>query len=133
MTWFNRFIRSWLLWAGIITGIMSYVGFQMHEYGHYKDRNCIVLDKLQSSGRYSGNFYLVMEEDRGIVFDRNVRPSTYSQAEVGQNIVLRLRDMDIKQTKSGNALNFLLIILGSAAISFLLVSAFVSLLELDNE
>lgn len=94
--WASKFIRSWFLWAGVAASLLCFIGSEAHEYGHFKERHCVVLDKLQSSGRYSGTFYLVMKEDRGIVFDLSVQPSTYSQVKVGQTVVFRLRDFDIK-------------------------------------
>lgn len=77
-------------------------------YMEYKDRKCVVLDKLTTNGGYksSGNFYLVLKEERGIKFDIIVSPTTYSQAKKNEIIHFNLRQFDIKQTSRENIIYF---------------------------
>lgn len=86
--------------ATIIFGIISYTD----DYMEYKDRKCIVLDKLAASGgrKSSGDFYLVLKEEQGIVFDLMVSPATYSQSNIGKTKYFSLRQFDIKQTAMNN-------------------------------
>lgn len=74
----------------------------------FKDRKCLVIDKLKTSGtyRYSGKFYLILKEERGIKFDLEVSPATYSQSKIGQSKYFNLRNMDIKQTLKENIIYF---------------------------
>lgn len=85
----------------IIFGILCYT----NDYMEYKDRKCVVLDKLITSRR-STDFWLVLKEERGIVFDLIVSPATYSQASVGETIHFNIRQMDIKQTTKDNIIYF---------------------------
>ena len=94
---------------GIVGSLIVFVGVVMlikpNNYTKFKDRQCLVLDKLETSGgsKYSGNFYLVLKEERGIVFDIIVSAATYSQSKIGSIVVFNLRDYDIKQTPRENA------------------------------
>ena len=90
-----------------VISIIMYV-CSNNDYLTHKDRNCVVVDKIQSIGSYKhhGNFYLVLREERGIVFDIIVDAATYTQAKKDQNITFSLRQMDIKQTPKENILYF---------------------------
>lgn len=90
--------------------IISISVFAVIEYNneYLKDsrRKCKVLDKVQSRGGYrSGeHFYLILKEERKIVFSLIVSPATYSQAEIGSSIYFKLRQFDIKQTTKENVI-----------------------------
>ncbi len=90
--------------ALVVFGLISF----MNDYLAYKDRQCLVIDKLPSpgSGRHPGYFYLILKEERGIVFEQIVSPATYSQAQRGQAITFNLRQFDIRQTPWENAIFF---------------------------
>jgi len=88
----------------IIAGIISY----NNDYLDRKDRRCVVLDKLESFGGHksSSHFYLILKEERGIIFDLIVSPATYSQSKVGETLVFNLKQMDIRQTPKENLIYF---------------------------
>lgn len=96
----------------------------------FKDRNCVVVDKIQSNGTYKhdGNFYLVLREERGIVFDIIVDAATYTQAKKDKIITFNLRQFDIKQTPKENILYFfgtiIVLIVGLISIAFLIYCIF---------
>lgn len=91
-----------------------------HDYELRKDRNVAVLDKISIGGR-SSHFYLILKEERGIVFDLSVSPATYSQTKVGDRKIFSLRQMQIRQTALGNTLGFLWILFGSVALVTIVV------------
>jgi hypothetical protein len=101
---------SWkiLLIFGIITIIVFGIIRLNNDYMDFKTRKCVVLNKLTTSGGYksSGDFYLVLKEEKGIIFDLIVCPSTFSQSKVGDTKFFNLRDFDIKQTPKNNLLYF---------------------------
>lgn len=76
-----------------------------NDYLSYRPVSCMVLDKVESSGRNSGDFYLVLKENE-YVFDLNVSPATYSQSKVGSTLTFKLREMDYKQTARNNTIFF---------------------------
>lgn len=88
-----------------------------NDYLEYKTRTCLVLDKLSTPGGYksSGHFYLVLKEERGIVFDLIVSPATYSQSYKGEIVHFNLRQMDIRQTPRENIIFFFGQIFAAAA------------------
>ncbi len=95
-----------------------------NDYMHYKIRKCFVLDKLERIGRNSGNFYLILKEEREIVFDLIVSPATYSQARVGDTLNFNLREFDIKQTSQKNLFYFFSpIILGVILILIIILTS----------
>jgi len=108
--------------------IMCFITYNFfnNDYMTHKDRNCVVLDKIQSNGgyKYPGNFYLILKEERGIVFDIIVDAATYTQSKIGQNITFSLRQHDIKQTQKENILYFF------GPILFLMFTLFVIMLFL---
>jgi hypothetical protein len=85
---------------GIIFTLIFVIIWQNNDYLAYRERECVVIDKLQTIG--SESFILVMQEDRGIIFDRIVSPATYSQLEEGNTAIFDLRDFDINQTTKNN-------------------------------
>jgi hypothetical protein len=104
----------------IIFGIISYNDDYMKE----KIRRCIVLDKITQSGGYrsSGHFYLVLKEERGMVFDIIVSPSTFSQSNIGDTKYFELRQFDIRPTAVDNLTYFFMpFILFSVAIGFIVI------------
>lgn len=77
-----------------------------------KVRDCIVYDKLTSSGgRNSGEFYLILKDkETNIIFSLIVRPETYSQARNGQILRFELENRLVGvPTKDWNPLAWLLI------------------------
>lgn len=107
----------------MIFGFISLIIFlNIHfnnDYNTYKDRKCIVLDKMESSGRYSSKFILILKEERGIVFDLYTSPATFSQSKIGEVKYFRLRDFDIQKSFKENVIYvFLYIITGTISFVF---------------
>lgn len=78
-------------------------------YMEYTNYNVEVMEIYsgQSSGKYSSlNFIGVFKTDTGIVFDRNISASTYSQLKKGDTITLNLRPFDVKQDTTSNIIWF---------------------------
>lgn len=77
-------------------------------YMDFKIRKCVILNKIITPPGYkqSANLYLVLKEERGIVFDLIVAPATYTQHNVGDTIYFNLRDFDIRQTPRDNVIFF---------------------------
>ena len=93
-----------------------------NDYMKSKERKCTIVDKLTTSDGYkhSGNFYLVLKEEQGHVFDIIVSPSTYSQSDVGDIKMFNLRQIDIKQTVKENLIYFFgQVIFGTIGICYL--------------
>ena len=115
---------------GVVIIIIFVCGFLKNDYMTFKDRNCVVVDKIQSNGTYKhdGNFYLVLREERGIVFDIIVDAATYTQAKKDKIITFNLRQFDIKQTPKENILYFfgtiIVLIVGLISIAFLIYCIF---------
>lgn len=85
-----------LLFILILGGIFYFT--DTGDYMDYKSRKCLVLDKMiTGGGRSSDVLYLIVKEESGIVFEVNVSPSTYSQTNIGDNVIFSLRDFDVKQ------------------------------------
>ncbi len=100
-------MRVILIIIGILLTSISIYNSCNNDYMEFKERKCIVLNKLViDGGKYSDNFYLVLKEERGIIFDLIVSPSTYSQADSGEIIYFNLRQFDIKQTTKENWKDF---------------------------
>jgi hypothetical protein len=97
-----------LFGLAIVFGLITYIFDQHNTYMRFKQRKCIILDKLITPPGYkhSADLYLVLKEERGIVFDLNVAPATYSQHKIGDTIHFTLRDFDIKQTRRDNTIYF---------------------------
>lgn len=64
----------------------SYVG----TYDGHIPRTVTVLGK-ESDAR---NFYLIVQDDRGLRFSESVGPATFHLNNKGDTVVLRIRDMD---------------------------------------
>jgi hypothetical protein len=111
---------------GIILTSISIYNFCNNDYMEFKERKCIVLDKMVvDGGKYSDNFYLVLKEERGIIFDQMVSPSTYSQADSGEIVYFNLRQFDIRQTTKENWKDFFgVVILFAFGIVLTLASIF---------
>ena len=94
--------------VGFISLIIFGIIYYNNDYMEFKERRCIVLDKMTTTGGYksSGHFYLVLKEERGIVFDLIVSPATFSQSKIGDTIYFNLRQLEIKQTPMNNAIYF---------------------------
>lgn len=72
------------------------------KYSEFKERKCIVIDKIQTSGGYktSGEFYMILREvSTNRTFDLIVSPSTYVTTKPGDIIYFNLREFDIRQDK----------------------------------
>jgi len=90
----------------LISSIIFSIIYYNNEYMLEKSVKCTVINKLESQGRYSSNFYLVLKEENEIIFDITVTPSNYSQLNIGDIAYFNLRKFDIKQTKIDNAIYF---------------------------
>jgi hypothetical protein len=93
----------------IITLTVLYFSiFHNNEYMKFKIRKCVVIDRLQTEGgrKAAGRFYLVVKEERGIVFDIIVSPATFSQKKKDDVVYFNLRNFDIKQTPKENVIYF---------------------------
>lgn len=107
MTKTDRLIKH-LLFLGLIL-LFGSIFFRTcnSDYMTHKDRKCVLLDKMVvDGGKYSDNFYFILKEERGIVFDLIVAPATYSQTKVGDTVIFNLRQFDIKQTSQENTIDF---------------------------
>jgi hypothetical protein len=95
--------------AGIISMIIFCIIHLNNDYMQFKMRKCTVVDMLKTNGtgKSSGRFYLVLKEERGILFDIIVSPTTYSQSKIGNTKLFDLRQMDIKQTPFENLIYFI--------------------------
>lgn len=93
---------------GAVLSITAAVIHFNNDYMTFKERECLVIDKMTTTGGYksSGRFYLVLKEDRGIIFDQIVSPATFSQAGISEKITFDLRQFDIKQTLRENVIYF---------------------------
>ena len=114
---------------GLISLIICLYICSINDYMEFKNRNCVVLDKLELSGGYktTGHFYLILKEERGIIFDIIVSPVTYYQSKIGENLVFNLRQFDIKQTKRENIIYFFgVVISGGLAFALLISGWFIS-------
>lgn len=100
-------MKFWITFTLIWITFLVYI-IATNDYTKYKDRKCLVLDKMTTTGGYksSGQFYLVLREERGILFDIIVSPSTFSQTQIGETAIFNLRQFDIKQTIRENVLYF---------------------------
>lgn len=99
---------NWTLILLFVSSIIFGIIYYNNDYMTDKTRTCYVVDKLQSNGSYKhdGNFYLVLREERGIIFDVIVSPSTYATTNNGDTAYFKLRDMDIQQTFKDNFIYF---------------------------
>jgi hypothetical protein len=102
--------KSIFVWYIVIfaLNISYFTVFYNNEYMRYEVRKCVVLDKLTTTGgyKYSGQFYLILQEERGIKFDLIVSPTTFSQHKKDDIVYFNLRNMDINQTFKENIIYF---------------------------
>lgn len=105
----GKYLKQTITKIGIVSTIIFGIIYYNNDYMEFKDRKCIVLDKMTTTGSYksSGCFYLVLKEERGIVFDLIVSPATFSQSKIGDTKYFNLRQLEIKQTPMNNAIYFL--------------------------
>jgi len=90
----------------------------------YKDRVCIVLDKISISNKL---FLILKEQDNNKTFEILASPSLYSTSDKGDILILSLRDFDIKQTMQDN-----MIFLVGSLLSLGLAISFLIALIIDN-
>lgn len=123
------------LFLGIFFITLFYKLTYNNDYLIYKSRKCIVLDKLESEGSYKrfSYFYLILKEERGILFDLIVSPSTYSQSNKGDIVYFNLRQKDIKQTSKEDWLNIIGIIFGGLCIVCFIMGVIVLTIKNENE
>jgi hypothetical protein len=102
----KKYLNLTVTKIGIISSIVFCFIYFNNDYMEFKDRKCIVLDKIATTGGYksSGDFYLVLKEERGIVFDLTVTPATFSQSKTGDIKYFSLRQFDVEQTLTNNAI-----------------------------
>ena len=103
-----KYLKQTMTKIGIVATIIFGVIYYNNDYMEFKDRKCTVLDKMTTTGGYksSGHFYLVLKEERGIVFDLIVSPATFSQSKIGDIKYFNLRQLEIKQTPMNNTIYF---------------------------
>ncbi len=118
----DRQIGIIFLKIGLVLGLLCTLLASNNDYAHYKERQVVVLDKLADDGRY-GHFYLVLKEERGIVFDLIVSPATYSQTKIGDKKIFSLRESSIRNSVLGSTVDLIIIILGAFGITFVFVGA----------
>jgi hypothetical protein len=104
----KKYLKNPATIIGLISLIIFSIIWYTDDYMVFKDRKCLVIDKLTTPGtyRYSGKFYLILKEERGIKFDLQVSPVTFSQSKIGETKYFNLRNMDIKQTQKENIIYF---------------------------
>lgn len=104
----RKYLNHTFTKIGIISIIIFGIIYCNNDYMEFKKRKCIVLDKMTTTGGYksSGRFYLILKEERGIVFDIIVSPSTFSQSKIGDIKYFNLRQLEIKQTSMNNVIYF---------------------------
>ena len=105
----KEYLKQTMTKIGIVATIIVVINYYNNDYMEFKDRKCIVLDKMTTTGGYKswGDFYLVLKEEKGIVFDLIVSPATFSQSKIGDTKYFNLRQLEIKQTPMNNAIYFL--------------------------
>lgn len=103
-----KYLKQTMTKIGIVATIIFGIIYYNNDYMEFKYRKCIVLDKMTTTGGYksSGHFYLVLKEERGIVFDLIVSPATFSQSKIGDTKYFNLRQLEIKQTPMNNVIYF---------------------------
>jgi len=104
----KAFYKNLNIRIGIIFLIATIALSYSSDYMQFKDRACVVVDKMQTAGGYkaSGQFILILKDEQNRTFDRYVAASTYSQAIVGNMYKFNLREFDIKQTPTNNTIYF---------------------------
>lgn len=102
---------------GIISAVLFLIIHFTNDYMEFKDRECLVLEKVQNEHRS----YLILKY-KETMFDLTVGPATFYQATTNNIIHFNLRQFDIKQTERDNTIYFFgYIITGIAA--FLLLAS----------
>ena len=125
----KQYITNPITIIGIIATIIFCAIQYNNDYMEFKDRKCTVLDKVQTPGGYKtpGRFYLVLRDERGIVFDMPVAVSTYSQAIKGSTMYFNVRQLEIKQSSSENLIYFVgPVVMASCAIVCFIFGFFTS-------
>ena len=104
----KKYFTNGVTIVGFISLIIFGIIYYNNDYMEFKDRKCVVLDKMTTTGGYksSGHFYLVLKEERGIVFDLIVSPATFSKSKIGDTKYFNLRQFEIKQTPMNNVIYF---------------------------
>jgi hypothetical protein len=94
----KKYLLNPITIIGFISLILSIVIHVNDDYMVRKERKCIVLDKLENIGGYrtSGRYYLILKEERGIVFEIVVSPAVYSQSRIGQRVIKNLSEYEIQ-------------------------------------
>lgn len=104
--YFNKITTKLFLISLTILLIISF----NNDYMSFKDRECLVIDKIQSDGSYKSSvrFYLILKEkSTGINFDLIVNPTTYTLAQKNDIKIFNLRDFDIQQNHKDNIIYFI--------------------------
>lgn len=117
-----KYLKQTMTKIGIVATIIFGIIYYNNDYMEFKDRKCIVLDKMTTTGGYkhSGHFYLVLKEERGIVFDLIVSPATFSQSKIADIKYFNLRQLEIRQTPMDKAIYLLDIIFGAIGFTCLI-------------
>lgn len=103
--WYHNKTRVFSLcclfvWALLFKGCVDYTWNNKTEV--------TVIDKMESK---NSNYYLILKDTKGRIFDQIVSPATYSQSKNNAVCYLCLSEMDIKQTSIKNLFFFILPIL----------------------
>ncbi len=119
-------------------GILPFIVFLFihfnNDYMENKIRKCTVLGKVQSPGKYSSAFYVILKDERGIVFDHYSSASSYYMAEKGQVKYYNLRDFDINQTPKDNIIFFIgELLFGVIGVILMLVGSIILIIDLKNK
>lgn len=119
----KKYFTNGITTIGFISLIIFGIIYYNNDYMKYKDRKCTILDKIITNGSYksSGRFYLVLKDERDIVFDLIVSPATFYQSTIGNTGYFTLRELDIRQTTMNNTIYFFgFIVFGVIAFIFLI-------------
>lgn len=92
----------------LLCAIALYASIEYNDYLTYQNYSVEVVNLYSgiSSGKYSSLDFIAVFRDlkTGVLFDRYISPSFYSQLAVGDMLTLNLRPFDVNQTFSQNAI-----------------------------
>ena len=101
MNTFIKFITNKFTLIGILL-IFLFIGLvNSSQYNIEKTRKCIVKEKMPMNDKY-GTLVLVLQEERGIVFDVKVSPSTFYKATRNGVMYFELSEQDITKLEKYN-------------------------------
>lgn len=127
--YFNNTIKIVIFILFVVSGIFVF----NNDYTKHKEIKCVVLDKMTTTGGYksSGQFYLILKEEGGIIFDIVASPSTFYKLKIGKTYYFNLRKFDFNQTPEENFLYFGTVLIFIFSM-FFLFGLFISSIVLDD-